>query len=214
MLPRLLDWQGCAPDGNVSRLTKKLQGLEPVTYDVCRGWWAEALPIGPRHFEEWPVFTGLGEHGTALFMIGIHHELGQWVRGGNKEDDERVLVTENLRRTLSGFIDPFSNDAPELSYEVLIHLGKRSTRVLASHDVFGYEDLLSLEHVIDGSFDDRGSFKGRVVAFGRDLGNQEFVPRRPLPPRGRDHLGPFGFCVGTFEQVEASSTTLTLNLNY
>lgn len=186
--------------------SEKLQGMEPATYEMCRSWWAEPLPIGLRHFEEWPVFTGLGDHGSALFMIGVHHELAQWVRGGNRDDDERLLVSENLRRTLSGFIDPFSVDAPELSYEVLIHLGNRSSRIIASHDVFGYEDLLSLEHVIDGQFDDRGNFKGRVVAFGRDLGIQEFRPVRPLPPPGRDHVGPFRFCVGTFEQVEASST--------
>lgn len=185
---------------------EEVQGIDPSTFKLCQSWWANSLPIDSRHLEEWPVFSGLGDHGTALFMIGVHHELGQWVRGGNKDDDERVQVSENLRRTLSGFIDPFSTDAPHLSYEVLIHLGQRSSRVVSSHDVFGFEDLMSLEHVVDGEFDDKGAFKGRVIAFGKDLGIKEFIPRRPLPPKGRDHVGPFRFCVGTFEQVEASST--------
>ncbi len=185
---------------------ERLQGIEPTTYSMCQTWWDQPFPVTSRHLEEWPVFIGLGDHGTALFLIGAHHELAQWVRGGNSDDDERVLVTESLRRTLSGFIDPFSTDAPELGYEVLLHFGNRSSRVIASHDVFGYEDLLALEHVIDGAFDDRGVFRGRVIAFGQDKGIQEFIPRRPLPTAGRDHVGAFRFCVGTFEQVEASST--------
>lgn len=35
---------------------------------------------------------------------------------------------------------------------------------------------------------------------------QEFVPRRPLPQNRRDHVGPFSFCIGTFEQVVAVTT--------
>src|SRR5687767_11425334 len=46
----------------------------------------------------------------------------------------------------------------------------------------------------------RGRFKGRVVAFGKDLGIQEFVPSRPPPQASRDLVGPFKFCIGTFEQ--------------
>jgi C4-dicarboxylate-specific signal transduction histidine kinase len=193
---------------------ERAQEVFPSTHNTLVSWWAEPLPIEERHLQEWPVYSDLGEHGTALFMLGLHYELAQWVRGGPREDDDRVAVSENLRRTLSGFVDPYSVDAPELSYEVLLHFGTRSQRILASQDIFGHDDLLSLEHVVDGEFDDSGKFKGRVIAFGRDLGLREFVPRRPPPLPGRDHVGPFRFCIGTFEQEEVRSTHTGLQFDF
>jgi hypothetical protein len=65
---------------------------------------------------------------------------------------------------------------------------------------------MSLEHVVDGKFDGRGRFKGRVIAFGKDLGTQEFVPRRRPPQSRRDQVGPFSFCIGTFEQTALNTT--------
>jgi signal transduction histidine kinase len=193
---------------------ERLQNVAPSTHDTLIAFWTDPLPILPRHLEEWPVYSGLGDHGTALFLVGVHHELAQWVRPGLKEDAERELVSENLRRTLSGFVDPYSADSPDLSYEVLLHIERRTRRVLASHDVFGYDDLLSLEHVVDGAFDDRGRFKGRTIAFGRDLGVQEFSPVRPPPGPGRDHVGPFRFCIGTFEQERDRSTHTEVQFDF
>jgi hypothetical protein len=103
-------------------------------------------------------------------------------------------------------VDPFANKKPDFTYEVLLHFGERIRRVLASKDVFGYDDLLSLEHVIDGAFDVRGRFKGCVVAFGKDLGQQEFFPSRPPALSRRDQVGPFKFCIGTFEQKIENTT--------
>lgn len=182
------------------------QNLGTLTHDDVTAFWSQPLPIEPRHFAEWPVYSGLSSHGTALYLLDAHHDLAQWVRPGPKDDDERMEERELLLRTLSGFVDPYARKQPDFSYEVLLHFGDRSRRVLASGDVFGYDDLMSLEHVIDGKFDARGRFKGRVIAFGKDLGVQEFIPRRPLPQNRRDFVGPFSFCIGTFEQVQANTT--------
>jgi signal transduction histidine kinase len=182
------------------------QKFDSTTHDELTAFWSGGLPIEERHLNEWPVYSGLGTHGTALFMVGVHHDLAHWVRPGPKEDDEKLHTSELLRRTLSGFIDPFTEKQPDFNYEVLLHFGERTTRIIASQDVFGYDDLLALEHVIDGGFDARGRFKGRVIAFGKDLGIQEFVPRRPPPAAGRDHVGAFKFCIGTFEQQESNSS--------
>ncbi|MGN6311339.1 MAG: ATP-binding protein [Xanthobacteraceae bacterium] len=176
------------------------------THDDVLAFWSQPLPIESRHFAEWPVYAGLSTHGTALYLLDAHHELAQWVRPGPKDDDERLEERELLIRTLSGFVDPYARKKPDFSYEVLLHFGDRSRRILSSGDVFGYDDLMSLEHVIDGKFDARGRFKGRVIAFGKDLGTQEFMPRRPLPQNRRDQVGPFSFSIGTFEQVSANTT--------
>jgi signal transduction histidine kinase len=203
------------PESRVARLHdgwrrftdyEQSQNLGASTHEDLETFWSLPMPIEERHFNEWPVYSGLASHGTALYMLGVHHELAQWVQPGPQDDDERQSVRDLLFRTLSGFVDPFANKEPDFTYEVLLHFGEKTRRVLASKDVFGYDDLMSLEHVIDGVFDGRGRFKGRVIAFGKDLGQQEFVPSRPLSQNRRDQVGPFKFCIGTFEQNPANTT--------
>ena len=176
----------------------------PLTADSIRTSW-KAMRLTKRHFEEWLVFLGLVGHGTAMFMVDLNHELRVWVHP-SETGDEVEEVKERLRQTLTGFTDPYSDERPEFDYEVFIHRDEQIWRLLGASDVFGLDNLHELEHYIDGSFDDRGTFTGRVVAFGRDLGVKEFVPKRPLPTRGRDRLGPFKFTIGTFEMDERRST--------
>lgn len=203
------------PESRVARLYEgwrrfsdyeRSQNTGTLTHEDLAGFWSSPLPIEQRHFAEWPVYAGLSTHGTALYMLDVHYDLAQWVQPGPADDDERKSERELLEQTLSGFVDPYARKRPEFSYEVLLHVGMRTRRVLSSGDVFGYDDLMSLEHVIDGKFDIRGRFKGKVIAFGKDLGVQEFVPRRPPPQNRRDQVGPFSFCVGTFEQTLANTT--------
>jgi histidine kinase/DNA gyrase B/HSP90-like ATPase/histidine kinase-like protein len=182
------------------------QKLNTTTHDEIEASWTGELAIEERHLAEWPVYSGLVSHGTALFMIGLHHDLAHWVRTDSREDDANQVTAELLRQTLTGFIDPYSKRPLDFNYEVLLHKDDRTSRIISSQDVFGYDELLALEHVIDGGFDARGRFKGKVIAFGKDLGIQEYAPRRPPPPSGRDHVGAFRFCIGTFEQEEKNTT--------
>lgn len=211
------------PDSRVARLHdgwrrftdyEHSQNLGLSIHEDLDAFWSLPLPIEERHLNEWPVYSGLATHGTALYLLGVHHDLAQWVRPGPQDDDELTQVRELMFRTLSGFVDPFANKEPDFTYEVLLHFADKARRVLASKDVFGYDDLMSLEHVIDGDFDARGRFKGRVVAFGKDLGQQEFIPSRPLSRNRRDQVGPFRFCIGTFEQTGANTTHSEQQFNH
>lgn len=179
-------------------------GSGQSTAEAVRATWTE-VPLSERHLGEWPVMAGLAEHGTALFLIAVHHELAVWVRPG-MDDDEAKLVKDRLRETLTGFTDPYADPRLDFDYEVLLNKGSRVERVLAAGDVFGLDQLRGLEHYIEGAFEESGLFRGRVVVFGQDLGVKEFVPRRPPPVTGRDRLGPFSFCIGSFEQDPARST--------
>ncbi|ASG24033.1 ATP-binding protein [Nitrospirillum viridazoti] len=170
--------------------------------------WAE-LPIGERHLNEWPVFAGLAEHGTGFFLLGVHYELAQWTRP-DVQNEEIEAVRERWRQTLSGFTDPYSSNKLDFSYEVLLYTGSRSSRIASDTDVFGFDDLWALEHVVDGEFDEDGVFRGRIKAFGRDLGERTYVPKRPPPKFGRDRLGPFRFCIAAAEQ-DPLKTTHTAN---
>ncbi len=90
------------------------------TASAIRNSW-KSFGIKKRHLEEWPVFVGLSEHGTAMFMIGIHHELNVWVRSDPKTA-EVELVKDHLRETLTGFTDPFGDSRADFDYEVWCHL--------------------------------------------------------------------------------------------
>jgi signal transduction histidine kinase len=180
------------------------RGFAGSTAAAVREFWT-TLPISQRHLDEWPVFADLVDHGTALFLLGIHHELTVWVRR-DSQDEEVQAVKERLRETLTAFVDPYQTPPVQFDYAVLVHQDGRAHSVISSNDVFGVDDFRELEHYIDGVFDEYGVFRGRVVTFGQDLGIKEIVPRRPPPKQGRDRLGPFAFSIGTFEQDKANTT--------
>ena len=179
------------------------QGFKPTAQSISTSW--NTIPLTRRHLEEWPVFLELAGHGTAMFMIDLNHELRVWVTP-TESGEEVEEVKARLRQTLTGFTDPYSNDRPEFDYEVFTHRGEELIHILSASDIFGLHDLHELEHYIDGRFDEKGTFTGKVKAFGEDLGMQTFIPKRPLFAQGRNWLGPFEFTIGTFEMDERRST--------
>ncbi|WP_307831251.1 ATP-binding protein [Nitratidesulfovibrio oxamicus] len=85
-------------------------------------------------------------------------------------------------------------------------MGKADFFPVSSGEVFDIQQLRALEHVIEGEFDSAGNFQGRITAFGKDRGKC-FVPSSSVfTQRGKDSVGPFKFCLGTFEQNKTSST--------
>lgn len=177
----------------------------PATSAIIKDAWAD-FPLTERQLNEWPTFVGLRDHGTAMFLVDVGRDLAAWVDTDQAPGDVEE-VQRNLRQTLTGFTDPFANPRPDFDYEVWIHheVG-RNRREIAADAVFGTADLHGLEHWVEGEFDSDGVFTGRVVAFGRDQGVQQFRPREPVARSARDRLGPFRFCIGTFEQDLRRST--------
>jgi hypothetical protein len=92
------------------------------------------LPITRRHLEEWPTYFGLTDHGTALFMIGIQHNLAVWVHPARNSDEVKD-VKNKLRDTLTAFTDPLCENRIEFDYEMFVHQDGRSMpiRWLNSH---------------------------------------------------------------------------------
>ncbi|MDP1874832.1 ATP-binding protein [Phenylobacterium sp.] len=178
---------------------------QPQTAEAIRRTWSQ-FPLGQRHLEEWPVFVGLADHGTAMFLVGVNRELDVLVRPSDLSTEAK-MVKDDLRETLIGFTDPFAEPRPDFDYEVWAHHADGANECVISADaVFGAGDFAGLEHSVEGVFDESGVFSGRVVAFGRDLGIQSFVPREPPPSSPRDRVGSFRFCIGTFEQELRRST--------
>lgn len=176
----------------------------PTTASSIEAFW-RAMPVSTRHLEEWPVFAELAPHGTALYLLGAHHELSVWLNAAH-DDDEAKKVKDRLKDILTGFTDSLSIPPVPFEYEVLAYRADVPRRILASSDVFDIKDFRELEHSVEGTFDDAGVFRGNVKAFGQDLGERIIAPPRPLPTGKLDRPGPFAFAIGTFEQVATSST--------
>ena len=155
--------------------------------------------------DEWIVFAGLEEHGTALVMLGIQDELASWVRK-QTPDEATSMARERLTETLSAFTDSLGEERIQFDYEVLAHRGQSTKPIIRTNDVFGYDDFLELEHSVRGKFDENGVFTGQVRAFGKDLGTKTFTPKRQPSNHPNGRIGEFEFCIGTFEQVQKSST--------
>lgn len=183
---------------------ERRNGVKRPTADAIVASWKK-MPLTRRHLEEWPTFLELSDHGTAMYAVDLNHELGVWVRP-SEAGEEVEEIKSKLRSTLTSFVDPYSENRPVFDYEVYTHIGQRDVRILSATDMFGYDDLRELEHYVDGTFDERGTFTGKIVAFGQDLGTRTFTPAKPLTKRGRDPLGPFQFTIGTFEVDERRST--------
>lgn len=176
----------------------------PSTAERILSFW-DRPALEERHLDEWPVMADLTAKGTALFMLGAHHELSVWLDASH-EDQEAKDVKRRLTDILTGFTDTLTPAPVEFDYEVLTFRGATPRRILASSDVFDLADFHELEHTVEGAFDDDGVFRGKVRAFGQDLGERIIPPQRPLPRARSDRPGPFEFAIGTFEQVAANST--------
>lgn len=155
----------------------------------------------------WPVWEGRSEHGTALFVFEPKDEIVVAAdRGITGNSDDAKEMEDNLRATLMGFVDPYDEHAPTFEYGVFTHRTAQTSVFLSAEKQFGRGDFELLEHSVDGKFDKNGTFVGKVIAFGQPLAR----PVRIAPPWGAlrraTRVGPFAFCIGTFEQEQTSST--------
>lgn len=168
---------------------------------------ADAKLPSLRPLEDWAVWKGEKETGTALVVADINPFLAAWVdRRYGTSEDEADVVKASLTRTLSGFSDPYSPDDLALDYRVVVHRGPDVATVVGRDPDYGLEFLQSLEHFVDGAFDEHGVFSGRIKAYGRDFGAVEYIPSRPPPTAPRDRVGSFRVMIGAFEPDAGSST--------
>ena len=185
---------------------EKKHHVSPTTAKSIRTFSEQGF-LDEKHLDEWEVTAGLSDHGTALYMIDIRRELAVWVDPDlNPEDDEVQEVRQRLYQTLRGFTDSYTDAPQDFLYEVWTHGDLGGHRILASTECFDIEELRNLEHNIEGEFDKNGWFSGVVTVFGKDRGEFSVAPRRVPPKAGRDMVGPFSLCLGSFEQTPSKTT--------
>lgn len=167
--------------------------------DRCAHTWKEFL-------KESELLDG-SSHGTGLFLLDVNRELSLLTNRGDRSVDnfELVSIRESLTDTLKAFTDPFDKSAYCFTYEIKAFAEDwAETTLLNDFDEFGYEIFQLLEHRVEGTIDEKGWFKGTVVAWGQDLGELTYPPSISFE-NGTSKVGKFDIKLGAFEQKGLST---------
>jgi signal transduction histidine kinase len=163
--------------------------------------------VPTRGLAQWSVWGGTDTHGTAMFIFDIRDELRAWVDPERQfHDDEASRLRDEMKRTLAGFSDPFSPQNIAFDYSMVIHKRELQEVAVSSKSQLGMSELRTMEHFIEGRFDEKGVFYGRARAFNKDFGEFTMTPTHPIRTTRLELVGPFELCVGTFEIERTSST--------
>lgn len=167
-----------------------------------------------EQLECWPAWTSESEHGTALYVFRLHHELTVWVdEEGQADSEEAKDVKELLEQTLISFFDPYTDEEARsnFKYEVTIHPSDGSTkRKLGWDEVITLDDVKTLEHFVEGYIDEQGTFNGHVRAYGKDMGLVSLPAARSVPrPGTKGYIGPVQVLMATYEQEHGDKVNVS-----
>ncbi len=172
-----------------------------------------------RHFEQWSVWSGKKDTGTALLIGDITFDLRAQLNSlvATVDADAAKQAKNRLFETLSNFTDPFADTTnadkgyavKNFNYSVTAWEGEFSIPIISDDREFDLNNLEELEHVVEGYVDDSGIFKGRIKAFGKWLdGDVTILPQSGVPTHKKSKVGSFHLRLGTYERA-AKNTTLS-----
>lgn len=164
-----------------------------------------------KHFEQWQVWNGNSTHGTMLAIADIVFDLEAQLDKPSLPEDAGAVeqARQRLRQTLANFTDPFSDQleadegfaANDFTYRVVAWNDSNHRTVVSDERDFGFRELEDLEFVVDGRVDGKGTFRGRIKAFGDwQKGNITIPFKSDVPTRADSRVGPFHIRLGTFSQ--------------
>ncbi|RUO48266.1 histidine kinase [Pseudidiomarina aquimaris] len=172
-----------------------------------------------HQIEPWSVWSGESQHGTALLVSDINHDLRAQL--GTIEPNSSIKsIREQFFATLSAFTDPFveatANEKnafdPQFSYEVITWTNRVPNSIIEDEqDAINRSITDEMEHVLSGNIDGDGVFHGHIKAFGewQKLGTDYkiYPPKDFRIPKGpTTYIGPFSLHVATFELKRDNST--------
>ncbi|HCS53918.1 ATP-binding protein [Rubinisphaera sp.] len=165
--------------------------------------------VSNKKLSFWSVARDEVDHGTAIFLINLNKELSAWVDPRiDSEDMEAKEARDDLKRTLTGFIEPEVARKRNFNYHVEVHTSTGSKIRLDSEDQVTSEYLQTLEHYFKGEISEKGWFSGEVTAFGKSHGNVRFNLNIAGLANENDILkvGPFSLEIATIEQDPKNSS--------
>ena len=174
------------------------------------------IPFERRHLQQWLVWSGTSDHGTALLVSGINYDLR--VQFSERVADSAAQAAKSrFFETLSSFVDPFFDpsdpiamrNTPQFSYFVCVWKDDGHRVVLGTEKQFDKRQVDDMEHRIEGQVDEQGVFRGRVCAFGELIPDDCIIePAKDLsiPNRSNTLLGPFQLYIASMEFNKINTT--------
>lgn len=170
-----------------------------------------------QHVEQWPVWGNSSLSGTALLVSDVSFDLSAQLssQATSSQEQPEQQARERLFETLSNFTDPFSISTKDQSsycvsdfeYSVTAWHGELPNVIVSSEHEFNHRQLEELEHLLEGSFDEAGVFRGKVKAFGTWLDEPVLIPPKTLSGiRSDTKVGPFQVRIGTFEVLLSNTS--------
>lgn len=175
-----------------------------------------AATFETQHLEQWSVWSGETDHGTALLISQITYDLKVYLN--NKPDDAAAVSTKDrIFETLSCFINPYVPKEeigsapwnPEFGYEVKVWKGRKSKLVVGSTKEFSRHLTDPMEHRIEGIITPKGEFVGKIKAFGKWQGGEYRIPPPKdltIPDGPTTKVGPVRVYIASLEFLKANTT--------
>lgn len=170
-----------------------------------------------RHLQQWPIWSEKTAHGTALLIGNISFDLEAQLNSRDALVEESIAeqAQNRLRQTLLNFTDPFVDTteiengyaAEDFRVSVTAWNGLLSRPIITNEPEFDLRNFEELEHIIDGTVDAAGIFKGRVRAFGQWLDDEiQIISKVKVSMRSDSKVGPFHIRLGSYERETGKST--------
>lgn len=187
------------------------QAKQDIPEDQIKTTYDEVLELSSkgifteRVLRTWGGFSGEFNEGTAMYMVGVPHDLEDQLSldSINEADDAAASAKLKLLETLSNFTDPFLDEIekrgdPFLT-RVLVWNGQLQRILVDDVREFDINDLYQLEHLVEGVVSDEGYFTGKIKAFGEVFENVTIKPKRPYKTRADSRFGGFDIRIGAYE---------------
>lgn len=123
-------------------------------------------------------------HGTKFIIFEPDEQfllLKKWANQRNNSDDQDIETVEDIRTGLIGFYNEFkyNNDNKSLTTSFIIKDNTGERDFIGANAFFTLDDFNNCDHLIDGKFDEFGTFRGTIRIYNETIEDYTFRPNRP-----------------------------------
>jgi len=123
-------------------------------------------------------------HGTKFIIFEPDEQfllLKKWSNQQNNSDNQDIETVEDIRTGLIGFYNEFkfNNDNKLLTTNFIIKDNTGERDFIGANSFFTLDDFNNSDHLIDGKFDEFGTFNGKIRIYNEIIEDYTFRPNRP-----------------------------------
>ncbi len=181
-----------------SKWSEQIELKEKIIADLNSAVETNALINGPiRKLSE-------NDHGT-LFIIFNPIDQLLLLKDHAKSENEDDETIEYIHSGLSGLSNVFKKEKPPFETKFLIYRNPTPEDFINQRDFFEYKDFASVDHSIEGKFNEYGEFTGKLKVYNEKIPDHTYKPNKR---RLKTSFGSFSIKLG---YIPGSGEPTTLN---